>query len=339
MQQALKPVERQTIVITGATSGIGLATARLAASRGAAVVLTARDEDGLRKLAEEIRAGGGRAAYAAADVADFAALQAVADLAVRDFGGFDTWVNNAGVSIYGRIEDVPVEDARRLFDTNYWGVVNGSKVAVTHLRRTGGALVNVGSTLSDRAIPLQGHYSASKHAVRAFTDALRMELEKDGAPVSVSLVKPSGIDTPYPEHASNYMDVEPTLPPPVYAPSVVARTILECAERPVRDVYVGAGGKMIGMLENVPGIADRVMTATMFDLQRKADTPTPPDRPDALHAPMPGRERGGYDGHVMKSSAYTTATLHPVATMLGLAALGAGIALVSRAGLFDGRAD
>lgn len=339
MQQALKPVERQTIVITGATSGIGLATARMAAARGAAVVLTARDETGLRKLADEIRGKGGRAAYAAADVADFDALQAVADLAVRELGGFDTWVNNAGVSIYGRIEDVPVADARRLFDTNYWGVVNGSKVAVTHLRRTGGALVNVGSTLSDRAIPLQGHYGASKHAVRAFTDALRMELEKDGAPISVSLVKPSGIDTPYPEHASNHMDVEPALPPPVYAPSVVAKTILECAERPVRDVYVGVGGKMIGLLERVPGAADRVMTATMFDLQRRADEPTPEDRADALYAPMPGRERGRYDGHVMQSSAYTAATLHPVATMLGLAALGAGLALASRAGLFDSRAD
>lgn len=339
MQQALKPIEHQTIVITGATSGIGLSTARLAVERGAAVVLTARDGTGLRRVAKEIRATGGRAAYAAADVADFEALQGVAELAVREFGGFDTWINNAGVSIYGRIEDVPVDDARRLFDTNYWGVVNGCKVAVPHLRRTGGALVNVGSTLSDRSIPLQGHYSASKHAVRAFTDALRMELEKDDAPISVSLVKPSGIDTPFTEHASNYMDVEPTLPPPVYAPAVVARTILECAERPVRDVYVGAGGKMIGMLENVPGVADRLMTATMFDMQRRADEPTPEDRADALYEPMGGRERGRYDGHVLQSSAYTAATLHPIATMLGLAALGAGIALASRAGLFDALAD
>ena len=106
-----------------------------------------------------------------------------------------------------------------------------------------------------------------------------------------------------------------------------------------RDVYVGAGGRMVGMLENVPGVGDRLLAATMFDLQRRADAPTPADRPDALYRPLPGRERGDYDGHVMESSVYTTATLHPVATMLGLAALGAGIALASRAGLFEARAD
>ena len=339
MHQALKPVERQTIVITGATSGIGLTTARMAAARGAAVVLAARDGDGLRRLVEAIRERGGRAAYLAADVADFDALQAVADLAVREFGGFDTWVNNAGISIYGRIEDVPTDDARRLFETNYWGVVNGSKVAVSHLRRTGGALVNVGSTLSDRAVPLQGHYCASKHAVRGFTDALRMELEKDDVPVSVSLVKPASIDTPYTQHARNFMDVETAAPPPVYAPAVVARTILECAERPVRDVYVGGGGKALGVLGRAPALADRVMQATMFDAQRKADVPTRADRPDALYEAQPGSERGDYAGRVFEHSAYTTASLHPVATMLGLAALGAGLALASRAGLFEGRAD
>ena len=145
-------------------------------------------------------------------------------------------MNNAGLSIYGPIEEVPVEDARRLFNVNYWGVVHGTLTAVSHLKDHGGAIINLGSVTSDRAIPLQGHYSASKHAVKAFTDALRMELEKEGAPVSLTLIKPGAIDTPFPEHARNYMEAEPKHPAPVYDPSVVADAIIFCAEHARRDL-------------------------------------------------------------------------------------------------------
>ena len=206
MEIDLKPIREQVIVVTGASSGIGLATAREAARQGARVVLAARDETALQRIVAEIRAEGGEAVYCVADVANHQEVHAIADVALQAFGGFDTWVNNAAVSIYGRIDEVPLEDARRLFDTNYWGMVHGCHAALPHLRMHGGALINVGSIVSDRAIPLQGHYSASKHAVKGFTDALRMELEHDGAPVSVSLVKPASIDTPFTEHARNLMD-------------------------------------------------------------------------------------------------------------------------------------
>ncbi|HEU4564319.1 MAG TPA: SDR family oxidoreductase, partial [Gemmatimonadaceae bacterium] len=299
---------------------------------GARVVLSSRDETDLRAAVDAIRADGGRAMHVVADVGDFDEVRGIADAAIREFGAIDTWVNNAGVSIYGKIVDVPVADARRLFETNYWGVVNGSLVAIPHLREHGGALINIGSTLSDRAIPLQGHYGASKQAVKAFTDTLRMELEKDGIPISVTLVKPGAIDTPYPEHARNYMEMEPKHPPPVYAPEVVARTILTCAERPTRDVYVGAGGKMTAAMDNIPRIGDRYMKATMFDQQKMADRPRPADREDSLWEPHPddARERGSYPGRVRKSSAYTTAAMHPMATALGLAAVGVGMALAAR---------
>jgi NAD(P)-dependent dehydrogenase (short-subunit alcohol dehydrogenase family) len=327
----LRKLDEQVIVITGATSGIGLATAKMAAERGACVVLVSRDDVDLRSAVRALRAVGGTATHAVADVADFEALRAAAELAVREYGRIDTWVNNAGVSIYGRIEQVTLEDAERLFRTNYWGVVNGTLVALPHLKRDGGALINIGSVLSDTVVPLQGHYSASKHAVKGFTDALRIELEEEGAPVSVTLVEPAAIDTPYPHHARNYMDVEPTHQPPVYAPDLVARSILDAAERRRRTVKVGGGAKMFTTVETLaPRLGDRFKRTTSFSGSRSEHAPR---HADTLHAPRPddGQERGDYEGHVRKSSAYTAATRHSGKVLLGAAALGVGLALVRRA--------
>src|SRR5512141_1495613 len=191
MSVSLKRITEQVIVITGATSGVGLVTARQAAQRGARLVLAARNEAALKQLAAELTGRGSEVAYVVADVGDEAQVRSIAEAAIERFGGFDTWINNAGVSIYGRAEDIPLADQRRLFDTNFWGVVNGSLVAVEHLKNNGGALINIGSEVSDVAVPLQGIYSASKHAVKGYTDALRMELDHDGVPIAVTLVKPS----------------------------------------------------------------------------------------------------------------------------------------------------
>jgi short-subunit dehydrogenase len=326
----LKRIEDQVVVITGASSGIGLATAKMAAELGARVVLAARDPEGLASACVEIEGSGGRAITVIADVANLDDVHSIADRATEAFGGFDTWVNNAGVSIYGPIEEVPIEDARRLFDVNYWGVVHGSLTAVAHLKDHGGALINLGSVASDRAIPLQGHYSASKHAVKAFTDALRMEIEKEEAPVSVTLIKPGAIDTPFPEHARNYMEAEPKHPPPVYDPSVVAEAILFCAEHARRDLIVGGGGKMTAAMDSVPRVADRYMRATMFD-QQKMKKPSRRGRDDSLYQPRGGgRERGNYPGMVRQRSLYTMTSMHRVATVLSAAAVGAGVVFATR---------
>ena len=324
----LKPVKDQVIVITGASSGIGLVTARMAAHRGARVVLTARNHEALQEAAEEItgdESNGGMATFLAADVSDESAVRRVAEEAVSRFGRIDTWVNGAGVSVYGRLTDISMEDQRRLFETNFWGVVIGSRIAVPYLRE-GGALINIGSIFSDRAVPLQGIYCASKHAVKGFTDSLRMELEHDRLPISVTLIKPYSIDTPYSEHAKNYLAMEPAFPLPVYAPEVVAKAILHCAEHPTRDVYAGGSAKILSTIGNLaPRLTDKIMTS-LFEMQL-SDRPEEDRTNNSLYAPTTGlRERGGRAAYVAETSLYTQASLHPLLTGAALAATGLTLA-------------
>jgi short-subunit dehydrogenase len=324
MKYDLKPIEQQVIVITGASSGIGLVTARMAAERGARVVMAARSEESLREIANQL---GANVTYVACDVADEDDLRSVAEHARTHFGQIDTWVNNAGVSIYGKLLEIPIRDQRQLFETNYWGIVLGSRIACLYLGRHGGALINIGSTVSDRAIPLQGAYSASKHAVKGFTDALRMELEAEGTPISVTLIKPGSIDTPFTDHAKSYLERKPNLPPPVYAPENVAEAILHAAENPVRDLFVGSGGKGISAMGHyAPRLADKYMESMLFE-QQKSDIPEEV-RPDGLYeATEDPRERGRYDGYTQKTSFYTKASMHPMVT--GALMLAMGLAATS----------
>jgi short-subunit dehydrogenase len=326
MERRLKPLSEQVMVITGASSGIGLATARLATEHGARLVLAARSEQSLRHLTQEISAQGGNAVHVVADVGRQEEVRTIALKAIDVFGGFDTWVNNAGTGMYGKIEQTAVEDMRRLFETNFWGVVYGSLEAVAHLKHKGGALINIGSTLLERAIPLQGVYAASKHAVKGFTDALRMELEADSAAMSVTLIKPGAIDTPFTLNARNYLATQPKHVPPVYAPEAVARAILHCAEHPVRDVFAGSGGKGLAAFGYyAPRLADRYMEHYVIP-GTESGQPARPREQNGLARPSDNlQERGNYPGHVMQSSLYTQATLHPAIASALLA--GAGLAV------------
>ncbi|MGJ3262006.1 MAG: SDR family oxidoreductase [Salinarimonas sp.] len=322
----LKPLDEQVIVLTGATSGIGLVTVRRLAAEGAHLVIAARNADALESLARELREGGARVATCVADVGEERDVMRLADQAIRTYGGFDTWINNAGVAIYGRIDEVETEDMRRLFDTNFWGTVFGCRAAARHFRaRGGGKIVNIGSVLGDRAIPLQGPYSASKAAIRGFTEALRSEMDAVDARISITLIKPSAINTPYKEHARNYLDHAPQNPPPVYEPETVARAILHACTHDVRDLVVGAGGKLIEWGASLaPRTADRVMGRIMPGLQQ-TDRPAGPRSDTSLYRPgRDGAERSQYP-YTLKTSAYTEALMHPglatAAAVAGIAAL------------------
>ena len=330
MKISLLPLHEQVLVITGASSGIGLVTARQAAGRGARVVLAARNGHDLERAVEDIRGRGGRAVHVVADVADESRVEAVAEAAVREFGRIDTWVNNAAVSMYGRVMQLTTGDMRRQMDVNYWGQVYGSRVAVRHMRERGGALINVASALSDRAIPLQANYCAAKHAIKAFTDGLRMELEEEGVPISVTLIKPASIDTPFFEKAKTYLGVEPQPVPPVYAPEVVSEVILHAAQSPIRELIAGGSGAKLSAARFAPRLADLYMERWTFDSQR---TSRPVDgRADNLYEPVAddGGERGrNWSGHTRGSSIYTRAMLHPRATAAAVMGVVAGVALAS----------
>ncbi|OZI61768.1 SDR family oxidoreductase [Bordetella genomosp. 11] len=292
MALKLKPVAEQVIVITGASSGIGLATAMLAAHQGARVVMAARSRSTLEHVAAELVRDGFDAIAVEADVSVRDDMDRVARVAMERYGHVDTWVNNAGLSIFGRLDETPEEDAQRLFQVNFWGVVHGSLAALPLLKAHGGALINVGSEVSDASVPLQGMYSASKHAVKGFTDALRIELEADKAPVSVTLIQPTAVDTPFPEHAANYMDQAAKLPSPMIPAEKVAAAILEAAADPDREVKVGALSVInTTMFKLLPGLADRMAKKQMGRQQRNA--PSHPHQ-GTLYAPGECGETAGF---------------------------------------------
>jgi len=283
----LRPINEQVMVITGASSGIGLATAKLAAQKGASVVLAARSAGTTAAIAEQINQHGGKAVSVECDVSDRSQVEKLAQTAIDHFGRIDTWVNDAGVSIYGRLDQLKEEDARRLFDVNFWGVYYGSLAALSHLKVHGGALINVGSEVSEAVVPLQGMYSASKHAVKGFTDALRVEIEQlDEAPVSITLIQPTATNTPFPQHAKNYMDKEPKLPDPLDKPEDVAEAIVKAAIKPTRSKKVGALSKVnTATARLLPKLGDK-LSAKQATRQQYEEQPREPegtlDRPGEL---------------------------------------------------------
>jgi NAD(P)-dependent dehydrogenase (short-subunit alcohol dehydrogenase family) len=257
----VKPIDEQVVVITGASSGIGRQTALQFADKGASVVIAARNEAALEKLAEEVEQRGGKALVAVTDVAEWAHVYQLAEEAITQFGRIDTWVNNAAVNEHATVEQMTIEEIERIIQVKLFGQIYGMKAVLPHMKRQGqGTIINVASILAKRGAPLHAPYVAANHGIAGFTETLRMELEHERSPISVTLVMPAYINTPFFDNARSKLGVKPKPVPPIYEPSVVADAILFAAEHRRRDIVVGGSGKLLTVMQRIsPSLVDRLM--------------------------------------------------------------------------------
>lgn len=332
-----KPLSQQVVLITGASQGIGRETALQMATRGASVVLAARNEEALAELARQVERLGGQAETVVTDVAEHEQVERLAQRAIERFGRIDTWVNNAAVSIYATVEQMEPEEMERLVRVNLLGQMYGARAAIPHMKRQGGGtIVNVGSALSERAIPLQAAYVASKHGIRGFSEALRLELTHEETGIEVVLILPSSMNTPLFNFARSKMGVQPMPVPPVYEPGVVAEAICHAAEHGGREIVVGGWGKLLTVGQWLsPSLLDRYMLQG-GRAWKQQKTSRPDDARDNLFEASTGAgsTTGEFGDGSKSTSLYTTyLELYPQRKRVALAALLLGfLALVRRAG-------
>ncbi len=313
----------QVVVITGASSGIGRATALRFGKGGAKLVLAARNVVGLQEVADAIRDMGSEALVVPTDVAEWEQVERLAAYVMTAFGRIDTWVNDAGVGVYATAGDTSVEETHQVMQTNFMGVVHGVKAALPYMEKQhSGTIINVGSVESQVALPFNSAYAASKHAIKGYTEALRMELDHAQSGINVTLIMPAAMNTPFFNHSLSKIGVLPRPAGPVYEPELVAEAIVYAAEHPQRDVYVGGGGLLFGLMERIsPALTDKFMTTggTMF----RAQESTRPDNGETTlfnTIPETGRVSGDFD-HLVKATPHVPRALFPavlVGAILGL---------------------
>ena len=285
---------RPVVVITGASSGVGRACARAFARRGAQVALLARGADGLEAAAAEARASGVRAVAIPTDVAEHAEVEAAAERTERELGAIDVWVNNAMLSVFSPVKELEAEEVRRVTEVTYLGYVHGTLAALRRmLPRDDGVIVQVGSALAYRAIPLQAAYCAAKHAIEGFTESLRCELLHDDSRVRVTMVHLPALNTPHFSVVRSRLPRHPKPVPPIFEPELAAEAVVWAAEHPRRELVVGFS-TLKALLANkiAPGLLDRYLARSGYDSQQ-TDLPVAPDRPDNLWEAVPG-DRGAH---------------------------------------------
>jgi NAD(P)-dependent dehydrogenase (short-subunit alcohol dehydrogenase family) len=284
----------RTVVITGASSGVGRATAIACGRRGDHIALLARGEEALAAAAREVEQAGGTALPVTCDVSHADAVERAAGLAEERLGPIDVWVNNAMTSVLAFVHETDPADARRVMEVDYLGYVHGTLAALHRMRpRDRGVIVQVGSAMAYRAIPLQATYCAAKFAIRGFTDALRTELLHDGSAVRVTMVQLPGLNTPQFTWVRTTLRRQPRPVPPVYSPEVAADAILHTADHPRRELWVGANVPLlIAGNHLLPRLVDRYLARTNVDAQQ-GEQPIDPERPDYLYRPLGDRGMHG----------------------------------------------
>ncbi|HVJ93931.1 MAG TPA: SDR family oxidoreductase [Labilithrix sp.] len=281
------------VVITGASSGIGRVTARMFATRGAKLVLAARDRSALEEVARLCDDRGAQTLVVPTDIKDESQVTALSDAAVQRFGGIDVWINNAAVSLMGPFECVPTPEIRAVLDTNIMGTVHGTKAALSHFRQRGrGTVITVGSVAGKVPYPQASAYCASKHAIHALMAAIRQELV--GSKIDVCVVAPATVDTPFFDHLANYTGRQIRAMPPVYRPERVARAIVNCAEHPRREVFVGAAPVLMSLSQVLtPWLFERVLPR-LIDRLHLGRYGAPVTKGNLEHSTQPHAERAGW---------------------------------------------
>jgi NAD(P)-dependent dehydrogenase (short-subunit alcohol dehydrogenase family) len=288
----LKPLNQQVVAVVGASSGIGRETALQFAKRGAKVLVSARSEAGLTSLVDEIRRNQGEATAIVADVSVFEQVKAIADKAVEVYGRLDTWVHTPAITVYAAFDKTTPEEFKRVVDISLLGQVYGAMAALPHLKREGrGALIHISSMLGRRSLPLQSSYCTAKHGIEGFVESLRVELQHERIPISVTSIKPAAVNTPLYNNALTRLGVKPSGPPPYYEPSLVADAILYVAEHPTRDFLVGDAARVLDILQRLsPGLVDALLLRFAFQLQRTTE-PKLEDAPNNLYEPIPAHDK------------------------------------------------
>jgi NAD(P)-dependent dehydrogenase (short-subunit alcohol dehydrogenase family) len=301
------------VAVTGASSGVGRATARAFAREGATVGLIARGEEALSATAAEVQSLGGQPVVLECDVADSQALEAAAGK-LEERGSIEVWVNNAMASVFAPSWEITAEEFRRVTEVTYLGVVYGTLCALSRMRpRDRGVIVQVGSALAYRGIPLQSPYCACKHAIQGFTESLRCELMHESSGVRVTMVQLPALNTPQFDTVRTRLPRHPQPVPPIYEPEVAARAIVTAARQPARREWWVGASTALTLLGNAlaPGFADRYLARTGFDSQQ-TDEPVQPGRPDNLFAPLPGEgaAHGDFDKQAKPRSVQWELTRH-----------------------------